>query len=360
MSNLIRKAWLVAALLFASAAISNAATAPVQTLPNLSGGGGWLNSVPLSREQLLGKVVLVDFWEYTCINCLHTLPYLREWYRRYKDQGFVIVGIHTPEFIFSAQPSNVAAATKHLGVDWPVLLDPNLTLWHRFDNSVWPHEYLYDQSGNLIENAEGEGNYQQTEHAIQTAIKARDPQFKAPPLMALLPQDNYTKPGSVCYPHTPEVQVGIMRGPGPANLARYMNPVVENNFSDPGSHRDGAVYLRGYWRPTDQALISAANDGSAMLKYHAIQVVAVMRPEDGVSTRVNVTQDGAPIAHQDAGSDIRYAADGTSYVDVDSSRAYDLIMNKHYGQHELALSPQRVGLGLYSFDFESCEVGSDR
>ena len=346
--------------MFVLAASPIAAAPAFQELPQLSGGGGWLNSAPLSRQQLLGKVVLVDFWEYTCINCLRTLPYLREWYSRYKDRGFVIVGIHTPEFNFSADPSNVAAATKQLGVTWPVLLDPNHTLWNRFDNNVWPHEFLYDQNGNLIENAEGEGNYQETEHAIAAAIKARDPQFKPPPVMALLPQDNYTKPGSVCYPHTPEIYAGLMRGPGPANLTRFMNPAVDNSFADPGSHQDGAVYLRGFWRTTDQADISASSDASAALKYHAIQVVAVMRPEDGRSTRVNVAQDSAPVARQDAGGDIRYAADGTSYVDVDASRAYELVMNKHFGTHDLVLAPTRAGLGLYSYDFESCEVGSDK
>ena len=360
MRKTTRNVLLAAILAIGLSAPSNAVGSAFQSLPDLSGGEGWLNSPPLTREGLLGKVVLVDFWEYTCINCLHTLPYLAEWYRRYKDDGFVIIGVHTPEFTFSANPANIAVATKRLGVSWPVLLDPNRTLWSRFDNQVWPHEFLYDQSGNLIENAEGEGNYQETERKIQAAIKSRDPQFHPPPLMALLPQDNYTKPGSVCYPHTPEVQAGIMRGAGPANLARYMNPSVENNFADPGSHQDGVIYLHGFWRTTDQAVISAGNDSAAALKYHAIQVVAVMRPEEGYLTRVRVTQDGAPVPHQDAGADIRYGADGFSYVDVEQPRAYDLIMNKHFGQHELSLAPARYGLGLYSFDFESCEVGSDR
>jgi len=339
---------------------ANAAAGSVQTIPDLAGGTGWLNSAPLTRADLHGKVVLVDFWEYTCINCLHTLPYLEGWYRRYKDAGLIIIGIHTPEFTFSGDPANVDAADKRLGVGWPVLLDRNRTLWSRFNNTVWPHEFLYDQHGNLIENAEGEGNYQETEHKIQALLKAHDPQLKLPPVMPLLPQDNYTKPGSVCYPHTDEVQAGIMRGPGPANLTRSMSTSVENNFADPGGHLDGAIYLKGFWRTTDQAVVSGGNDGSATLKYHALQVVAVMRPEDGNSVRVGVTQDGHPIAQTDAGPDVHYGPDGGSYVEVTAPRAYDIIMNKHFGAHELALSPQRPGLGLYSFDFESCEVGSDK
>jgi thiol-disulfide isomerase/thioredoxin len=356
----LRTLVLTAAVAFALGVQCNVVAGSVQTLPDLAGGSGWLNGATLTRADLQGKVVLVDFWEYTCINCLHTLPYLEEWFRRYKDAGFVIVGIHTPEFSFSADTANIDAADKRLGVRYPVLLDPNGVLWKRFGNHEWPHEYLYDQAGNLVEDAAGEGNYQETEAKIQALLKARNPQLRLPALMALLPQDNYTKPGSVCYPHTPEVQAGILRGPGPANLARFMNPAAENNFADAGSHQDGIIYLRGFWRTTDQAAVSAGDDGSAALKYHAIQVVAVMRPEDGHPIRVAVTQDGRPVARQDAGPDIQYGPDGSSYVDVNAPRAYDIIMNKHYGEHEVALAPQRFGLGLYSFDFESCEVGSDK
>ncbi|HEY5340052.1 MAG TPA: redoxin family protein, partial [Candidatus Aquilonibacter sp.] len=144
-------------------------------LPSFDGNAGWINSAPLTAADLKGKVVLVDFWEYTCINCLRTLPYLKAWYRRYHDDGLVIVGVHTPEFPFSQERKNVAAATQRLGVTWPVVLDNGYAIWHRFDNDVWPHEYLFDQSGRLVEGVSGEGFYQTTETEIQKLLHAQNP-----------------------------------------------------------------------------------------------------------------------------------------------------------------------------------------
>jgi thiol-disulfide isomerase/thioredoxin len=327
-------------------------------VPDFSGGAAWLDSPPLTPAALHGKVVLVDFWEYTCINCLRTLPYLREWYRRYHNDGLVIVGVHTPEFQFSGDDSNVAQAVKRLQVSWPVVLDDRYAIWNRYHNNIWPHEYLFDQNGNLVESQEGEGNYQQTEAKIQSLLHAANPQLRLPPVMALLPQDNYDKPGAVCYPMTPETYVGPWHGQRVANAPRFADLEHDTPYADSSAnHEDGKIYLQGYWRvsPQGQAMISAGNDGYAALRYHAIQVVAVMRPENGTPVRVDVTQDGKPLAPEDAGKDIRYDS-GRSYVTVDAARAYDLVMNARFGSHELRLMPERYGLGLYSFDFESCEV----
>jgi thiol-disulfide isomerase/thioredoxin len=325
------------------------------------GGTGWLNGPALTPADLHGKVVLVDFWEYTCINCLRTLPYLREWYRRYHDDGFVIVGVHTPEFKFSGDRQNVEAATKRLDVTWPVVLDDNRAIWNRYHNNIWPHELLYDQNGKLVEDAVGEGNYQLTESRIQALLKAANPQLHLPALMALLPQDSYTKPGSVCYPQTAEVETGSAFGTKIADATDLNDPYTDTEYVDPQhGHQDGSIYLSSYWHTTSQAVISGGNDSALTIRYHAIQVVSVIKLESGSATRVDVTQDGKPIAREDAGADIHYDAGGNSYITVDAPRAYDLIMNKHFGQHELRLSPERYGVGIYSFAFESCEVGADK
>lgn len=329
-------------------------------VPDFSGGDGWLNSQPLTPDALRGKVVLVDFWEYTCINCLRTLPYLREWYRRYRSDGLVIVGVHTPEFRFSGDNRNVADAVKYLQVTWPVVLDDRYAIWNRYHNSIWPHEYLFDRNGNLVESQEGEGSYPQTEARIQTLLHAGNPRLHLPPVMTLLAQDSYDKPGAVCYPKTPETYVGPWRGQriaDPPSLADKTHYIDRD-----GNHEDGKIYLQGFWKisPQGQAMISSGNDGYAALRYHAIQVVAVMRPEEGTPVRVDITQDGKPLAHEDAGKDIRYDASGMSYVTVDAPRAYDLVINAHFGSRDLRLAPDRYGLGLYSFDFESCEVPGAR
>jgi thiol-disulfide isomerase/thioredoxin len=322
---------------------------------SFDGAAGWINSAPLTPAQLRGNVVLVDFWEYTCINCLRTLPYLREWYRRYHDKGFIIVGVHTPEFDFSAERANVAAAAERLGVTWPIALDDSFTIWKRYGNTIWPHEYLYDQHGNLVDSVAGEGAYPQTEARIQALLRGADPQMALPPVMALLPQDSYDKPGAVCYPETPELLVG--RRPI-ADASFINNPAQDTNYADTSSiHSDGAIYLQGYWHLTREAAVSGGG-GYVALRYHAIQLVAVMKPEGGGSIRVDVTQNGKPVAKSDAGKDLRYDAQGRSYVIVAAARAYDLIMNAHFGEYELKLQPESYGLGIYDFAFESCEVPS--
>ncbi|HEY1655693.1 MAG TPA: redoxin family protein [Candidatus Tumulicola sp.] len=336
---------------------------PANGLASFAGASGWLNSPPLTPAQLRGKVVLVDFWEYTCINCLKTLPYLREWYKRYHDDGFTIVGVHSPEFHFSGETANVMAAAHRLGVTWPIALDDTITIWNRYHNQAWPGEYLFDQNGKLVETQLGEGNYQSTEAKIQALLKAANPQLKLPPVMALLPQDSYAKPGAVCYLQTPEILVGPDRSNAIANLPKFLDPTRDTSYADrTNPHVDGKVYLQGFWRFSPegqgQGIVSAGGDGYLALRYHAIQVVAVMRPERG--TRVVVTQDGKPVAREDAGADIRYAPDGASFITVDTPRAYDIIMNRHFGTHELRLSPGGIGLGIYDIAFESCEVGADK
>ncbi len=345
---------LPAIVLWAASLTGAASWAQTDRIAGFEGGAGWLNSPPLTPAQLKGKVVLVDFWEYTCINCLRTLPYLREWYRRYRDDGLVIVGVHTPEFDFSSERANVAMATERLGVTWPVVLDSSFTIWKRYGNTIWPHEYLYDQSGRLVDSVLGEGDYPQTEAKIQTLLKSANPRVALPPVMALLPQDSYDKPGAVCYPHTPELVIG--RRPI-ANASAFNNPSQDAYYTDNASNPpDGAIYLQGYWHLTSEASVSGGSDGYFALAYHAIQLVAVMKPEKGGSIRVNVTQDGRPVAKSDAGKDIRFDDRGRSFVQVNAGRAYDLIGNSTFGEHTLKLAPESYGLGVYDVAFESCEV----
>lgn len=322
---------------------------------NFEGAARWINSPGLEPADLHGKVVLVDFWEYTCLNCLRTLPYLREWYKRYHDDGFVIVGVQTPEFQFSGKPDQVDAATKRLDITWPVAIDPNYSIWKRYGVSEWPTELLYDQSGKLVEIQLGEGNYPGTESKIQALLKAANPSLSLPPVMALLPQDSYDKPGAVCYPHTPEVLVGHQPIADPvSSFADVSTDVAYHDRS--GSHSDGAIYLDGFWRATKEAMAFGGGGGYFDMPYHAIEVEVVMTPGNGGATRVDVTQDGKPLERGDAGKDIQYDASGMSFVNVDASRAYHLVENAKYGTHDLRLSPKGYGLAVYDVDFESCEV----
>ena len=337
------------------------AFALIGAVPPLDGGTSWIGSSRLTAGDLRGKVVLVDFWEYTCINCLRTLPYLHECYQRYHDDGFTIIGVHVPEFNFSHDDKNVTAAVTRLGITWPVVLDDDFVIAKRYQFSEWPQELLFDQNGNLVETHRGEGNYQETETKIQELLRAEHPNLTLPPVMALLPQDSYDKPGAVCYLQTPETYVGPWHGTkiADAPVSRFSDPSRDVLYADQTSeHKDGSVYLQGYWHvsPRGDAMISGGGDGYAAIRYHAIQVVTVMTPDPGTSMRVDVTQDGKPLAKDDAGADVRYDSSGTSYVTVDAARAYDVVMNAKFGSHELHLVPQKFGLGVYSFAFESCEI----
>src|SRR5579863_1762323 len=214
------------------------------TLPNFDGGIRWIGSQPLDPTALRGKVVLVDFWEYTCINCLRTLPYLSEWYKRYAKDGLVIVGVQTPEFGFSGEPANVEQGAQRLGITWPVVVDKNNVIWNRFGAHVWPTELLFDQQGQLVHAVQGEGRYQETELAIQALLKKQNPQLQVPAPMPLLARDSYTKPGATCYPQTPEILVGHQFAADPTIFATQAAD-GDQDYHDAGTHLDGQVYLSG-------------------------------------------------------------------------------------------------------------------
>jgi len=321
-------------------------------IPPFTDGTGWIGR-PVRPLDLSGKVVLVDFWEYTCINCLRTLPYLKAWYQRYHDDGLEIIGVHTPEFGFSGNVGNVREATQRLGIAWPVVVDADNAIWNRYGTDGWPEEFLFDRDGRLVHTVVGEGPYQETELMIQSLLKAGNPKLTLPPVMALLPQDDYTKPGARCYPRTPEVLLEHTKiADAPAGDVRR-NAV----YADPGGpYTDGAVYLAGTWRMDGEAAVAGAVPAALVLRYHATQLVGVLAPPKGGSVRVAVTEDGAPVPKADAGSDVHYDDGGASYVTVDAPRAYELIMNAKMGSHDLRLAPAAPGTAVYSFAFESCEV----
>ncbi|QET04488.1 thioredoxin family protein [Cupriavidus pauculus] len=143
--------------------------------PEFAGIDKWLNSPPLKMEQLRGKVVLVDFWTYSCINCVNTLPYVKQWYEKYKDKGLVVVGVHTPEFPFEKSTSNVEAAIKRFGITYPVAQDNNYATWSAYSNQYWPATYLIDADGKIVYKHYGEGAYAETESVIQKLLAERKP-----------------------------------------------------------------------------------------------------------------------------------------------------------------------------------------
>ncbi|MCX4163560.1 MULTISPECIES: thioredoxin family protein [Paraburkholderia] len=180
MLNRLQK--LAVATTLAAAAATIAATAATGTAgvaephksgsaaPEFTGISTWLNSDPLTIQKLRGKVVLVDFWTYTCINCINTLPYVKSWNQKYKDQGLVVVGVHTPEYPFERDTDNVKTAIKRFGITYPVAQDNQYATWRAYDNQYWPAFYLIDKKGQVVYTHFGEGDYAQTEAAIQALL----------------------------------------------------------------------------------------------------------------------------------------------------------------------------------------------
>lgn len=173
MLTLIRSAFVALALTgLAASAPSQAAPARTTVAPEFTGIETWLNSPPLTLSQLRGKVVLVDFWTYSCINCIHTLPYVQQWYQKYKDQGLVVVGVHTPEFAFERDTGNVRDAIRRYGLTYPVAQDNRYATWKAYDNMYWPGFYLVDKNGKIVYTHFGEGDYDKTEAAIKAQLSA--------------------------------------------------------------------------------------------------------------------------------------------------------------------------------------------
>ena len=175
--------------------------------PKIMGIEGWINSEPLDLETLRGKVVLIDFWTYSCINCIRTLPHIKEWYKKYKDNGLVIIGVHTPEFEFEKKLSNVQSAVKDFGITYPVALDNNYSTWQNYDNHYWPAHYLINQDGAISYTHFGEGNYLETENEIRKLLKL--------PLLNQLTEEKSFH-GRI----TPETYLGSARAAGDSVILR--------------------------------------------------------------------------------------------------------------------------------------------
>jgi thiol-disulfide isomerase/thioredoxin len=319
----------------------------------------WLNTDGKALKLKQGTVYLIDFWEYTCVNCIRTLPYLKEWNRRYAKDGLVIIGIHTPEFAFARDRANVAQAVKKFGITWPVLIDSEYKNWQAYGNNFWPRKYFIDQTGRIIADHGGEGSYAESEARIQQMLRQLHPDLRFEKPMD--PVRDTDKPGAICYPTTPELYAGE-RGSltGQHGNIQPFEPGAISTFTDPGTHGDGLIYLNGDWR-TEKESLRHANATAGLkdyvaLRYHALECNAVIKPEGGVPLRVVITQDGKPLARADAGADIRYDEQNRSYIFVDAPRMYRLTKNAKFGTYELRLASTSPDFGLYSFTFTSCEI----
>ena len=313
----------------------------------------WLNSSSLSFRQLRGRVVLVDFWDYTCVNCIRTLPYVQAWHERYREKKLTVIGVHTPEFTFAQYESNVERGIREFGLTYPIVVDSDREIWKAFANRYWPTKYLLDRDGYLRYGHFGEGGYGECEQVIQELIHEIDPALEFPEIMKPLREEDH--PGAVCYRSSGELYLGHRRGRIGNEGDFKEDQIAAYEFS--GEPEENFFYANGRWASTGE-YFEAAEDGPHVLKlkYEASAVNLVMAAPRGGSAEVRVLQDGKPLARSQATKDIRFRNSGEaseSYVVVDSARMYALVDNQEFGEHQLALVCD-PGIAAFAFTFTGC------
>jgi len=316
---------------------------------------GVAGAAPFDLSQFVGnKVILLDFWTYSCINCIRTIPYLNAWYQKYKDAGLVIIGVHTPEFDFEKNYANVAAAVKQYGIEYPVVLDSNMGTWDAYQNLYWPAEYLIDAAGYVVHTNLGEGNYAATEQAIQSALIARDKALNmtAPQASAAVPTGIINPANAVSMNgdevQSPETYFGAERNEFFANGEQGV--VGEQNLSMPtmtatstvqagqtilpSSLQPNALYLDGTWNFQPQYAETVGIGDKIVYDYNAKNVYMVAAATSS-QVKIDIKLDGVP-----QGSML-----------IKANQLYNIIKGSDYGEHVLEIDVEGAGLDAYTFTF---------
>ncbi|HEY4252186.1 MAG TPA: thioredoxin family protein [Roseomonas sp.] len=290
---------------------------PVEgTLPSLSGAIEWLNTPPLTAEALRGKVVLVNFWTYSCINCLRTLPYLRAWAERYRDQGLVVIGVHTPEFAFERRTENVRRAAMDLGVGYPVAIDNGFAVWRAFSNRYWPAMYFVDAQGRIRHHQFGEGEYANSERVIRSLLAEAGRGGTA--AVTPLDQRGTQAPSNTAEVRSPETYLGYGNATGFASPEGVLRDAPQ--LYRAASLRPNQWSLSGRWTIGEEHADLVEAGGAISYRFQARDLHLVLGSADGRPLRFQVTIDGAPpgIHH---GTDVDADGMGT----VNGQRLYQLI-----------------------------------
>jgi len=319
----------------------------------------WLNSPPLTLHELRGKVVLIDFWEYTCINCIRTFPYLRRWNELYGPLGLVVIGVHTPEFDFAKDPARVADATKRFKFTFPIAVDSDRQIWDAFNNEAWPAKYLIDKDGRIAFSHLGEGDYAEFERHIQQLLKEANPKLTFASSKFDIPVDAH-ETGGGCQEPTHETYLGFARGDRIANQDGYQ-PLKDVLYRDPSNLMINQYALSGRWTAAPEYVrhaesAKAPEDDYLDLKYRAKTVYLVAGSDDGSPKPLYVTEDGKPLSKDSRGVDVKTDSEGRTYIALGGKRMYYVVNNPHFEQHTLRLSPVAPAISLYSFTFgNDCE-----
>jgi thiol-disulfide isomerase/thioredoxin len=314
--------------------------------PELAEISGYINTDPVTLKDLRGKVVLVDFWTYSCINCIRTIPYLNAWYEKYADDGLVIVGVHTPEFEFEKNHDNVKTAVEKFEIKYPVVQDNEKGTWKAFENRYWPRKYLIDNEGFIRYDHIGEGSYAETEKVIQSLLSERAAYMGA----NITINESISKPEnaqSVNFGgiNTPELYFGYQfartslgnpEGFEPDQIVRYT--IAENAMIAPNK-----IYLEGEWKNNPDSMELQSEVGRIVLSYSAKAVNIVA----GGSGEVYISEDGSNLTNSSRGLDVLEQG----VVRIDGQKLYNLAMHQEYGEHQIVIDVVGKGFEIYTFTF---------
>ena len=315
-------------------------------LPSLAGTTAWINSAPLTLESLRGKVVLVDFWTYSCINCLRTLPYIKAWNEKYKDSGLVIIGVHTPEFPFEKDEANVRKAVKDLGVLYPVPMDNDYKIWRSFNNEYWPADYFIDATGRIRFHHFGEGSYDESEKWIRTLLEEAN-HTPLPQTATKIAASGTEAAADADDVQSPETYIGYARAENFASPGG-LNQDDPQLYETPTGLKLNQWALAGNWKDEDQVATSLAAPDSISFRFHARDLHLVLGPgTDDKPVRFRVTLDG-----QAPGADHGVDTDAEGYGVVTGDRLYQLIRQQG-SIHDRTFKIEFLvpGVRAYSFTF---------
>ena len=302
---------------------ANSTAAPVSLgdygqAPDFKKGDTWLNSQPFTMVDLKGKVVLVDFWTYSCINCIRTLPYVTKWYDTYKNDGLVVVGVHTPEFTFEHDTNNVKNAIAQFGIHYPVIQDNDYGIWTSYNNEYWPAEYLINQKGEIVEEHFGEGNYDKTENDIRYLLGLNTASIKTN-------LDNLNSIGS------PEMYFGTDRL---ANLTPDQSPSsTPKNYTLSQNPALNTFSFGGQWQFSGSNIQLVGNNGQINLKFHSGKIYMVAASQKPAT--LTITVDGKP----------------QPSVTVQASKLYTLFDSEDYSDHVIEIDINQSGFQGFTFTF---------
>jgi thiol-disulfide isomerase/thioredoxin len=314
--------------------------------PELTKISGFINSEPITLADLRGKVVLVDFWTYSCINCIRTIPYLNAWHEKYADNGLVIVGVHTPEFEFEKDYNNVRTAVEKFDIMYPVAQDNEKETWKAYENRYWPRKYLIDPEGYVRYDHIGEGAYAETEKIIQSLLAERTEYIGA----------NVTIDQSISNPqssqsvnfdriNTPELYFGYEYSRAPLGNSEGYKPdqVVKYMIPDDTKIVPNKIYLDGEWKNNADHMELQSEVGRIVLSYSAKAVNIVA----GGKGELKILEDNSSLDDSSSGRDI--SEDGT--VKINGQRLYNVVEHEGYGNHQIAIEVAGRGFQIYTFTF---------